>query len=232
MMLVARIDFKNKRVGGVSIPRDLEVELPGYRAQKINAYHSIGGPPLAQQAVESVIPIQIDKVIVLNYDAFQKMIDSAGGVEVFVTKKMDYDDNAGHLHVHLKPGRQKLKGYDAMCYVRFRHDAQSDFARQGRQKDLMLALKEQLKKNPGIIPDVTNEAYNVLNKALSTDEVAALGRFMQSIPGDNIKMGQVPVISQSKSYNLLLDTDKLHDVLVANYIIDAPITSPSESVTR
>jgi LCP family protein required for cell wall assembly len=230
MMLVARIDFKNKKVGAVSIPRDLEVQLPDYRAQKINAYHSIGGPDLAKQAAESVVGVPIHKVIVLNYDAFKEMVDTAGGIEVYVPKKMDYDDNAGNLHVHLKPGRQKLDGYAAMGYVRFRHDAMSDFARQGRQKDFMLAFKEQLKKNPGLIPDVTNKAYDVLNRALSTAEVAALGRYMQSVPNDNIKMGQIPVL-EGRGSNLLLDSEKLYEVLATNYIIDAPITSV-ERVSR
>ena len=34
---------------------------------------------------------------------------------------MDYDDNWGHLHIHLKPGLQHLNGQQAMGFVRFRH---------------------------------------------------------------------------------------------------------------
>jgi polyisoprenyl-teichoic acid--peptidoglycan teichoic acid transferase len=223
-MLVTRIDFKNKRAGVVSIPRDLEVELPGYRPQKINAYHSMGGPDLAKQAAEHVVGIPIERVIVLNYEAFQKMVDAAGGVEVFVEKRMKYDDKAGQLHVDLKPGRQKLDGYEAMGFVRFRHDALSDFARQKRQKEFILAFKNAVKGNPASFPYVVNEAENVLNGGLTSPEVAALADFMQGIPSESIRMGMVPVFD-GRGTNLVLDSANLRDVLVENYLIEAPLTA-------
>ncbi len=216
-MLVARIDFVNNRVGAVSIPRDLEVSAAGYSGRKINAYHAIGGPELAEQAAEAVVGVPIDKTIVIDYEAFQKMIDAAGGVEVYVDKDMDYDDDRGHLHIHIKKGRQHLNGYEAMGFVRFRHDALSDYARQGRQKDLMLALKDAVKHNPASLPSVINEAEAVLGGGLTSREVAALGRFLQSVAKDNIKMAMVPV-NQGSGSNLNLDTLKLPEVLATNYI--------------
>jgi len=221
MMLVAKIDFKKKRVGGVSIPRDLEVSLPGYMPQKINAYHSIGGKDLAKQAAEQVVGVPIDKVIVINYEAFQKMVDAAGGVTVYVDKKIDYDDDRGHLHVHLKPGRQLLDGYKAMGFVRFRHDAGSDIRRQSRQKDFLIAFKDTVKNNPATFPEVTNCAEKVLNGALDSREVAALGLYLRGIPNDNIKMGQVPVVDKpSRDYRLLINESKMREVLEEHYLIE------------
>ena len=221
VMLIARIDFKKKRVGGVSIPRDLEVSVPGYMPQKINAYHSIGGKDLAKQAAEQVVGVPIDRVIVINYEAFQKMVDAAGGVEIYVDKKMDYDDDRGHLHVHLTPGRHKLNGYQAMGFVRFRHDSGSDIRRQGRQRDFLLAFKESVKKNPTSFPEVTNRAEEVLNGALDSREVAALGLYLREIPNDNIKMGQVPVVDKpGPGWNLLINESKLRQVLEEYYLIE------------
>jgi LCP family protein required for cell wall assembly len=222
MMLVAKIDFAKKRVGGVSIPRDLEIAVPGYRSQKINAYHSIGGKDLAKQAAEQVVGIPIDRVIVINYEAFQHMVDSVGGVEVYVEKKMIYHDDRGGLHIDLKPGRQRLSGYQAMGFVRFRHDAGSDITRQQRQKDFLLAFKDAVNKNRSKFPEVTNRAEEVLNGALSSREVAALGMYLRGIPSDNIKMGQVPVL-QGRGYNLDLDHNRLPEVLAAHYLIEAPV---------
>ena len=42
MMLLARLDFNNKSVRALSIPRDTLCQLPGYSEQKINAYHALG----------------------------------------------------------------------------------------------------------------------------------------------------------------------------------------------
>lgn len=221
VMLVAKIDFKKKRVGGVSIPRDLEVSVPGYMPQKINAYHSIGGKDLAEQAAEQVVGIPIDRTIVINYDAFQKMVDAAGGVTVYVDKKMDYDDDRGHLHVHLKPGRQLLNGYKAMGFVRFRHDSGSDIRRQSRQKDFLIAFKESVKNNPATFPEVTNRAEEVLNGALDSREVAALGLYLRGIPNDNIKLGQVPVVDKpGPGWNLLINESKLREVLEEHYLLE------------
>lgn len=230
MMMVAKIDFKTKSIGAVSIARDLEVELPGYRPQKINAYHSIGGKELAKQAAEQVVGIPIDRVVVINYDAFQKMVDAAGGVTLYVPKRMVYHDRRGGLHVDLQPGRQKLKGYEAMGFVRFRHDALSDFARQDRQKDFMLAFKEQMKKNWTSAPEVTNRAEEVMNGAFDSKELATLALWLKDVPNDNIKMGAVPTLP-GRGSNLELDRAKLPEVLAANNLIE-PLADTSPRISR
>lgn len=216
MMLVAKIDFGNKRISGISIPRDLLWEIPGYRPHKINAFHKIGvdeggpekGKELAKQAAEGVVGLPIDRVVVLNYQAFQKMIDKLGGIEVFVPRNMDYDDKAGDLHIHLKKGRQRLSGYDAMCFVRYRHN-DSDFKRQDRQKDLMMAVKDRALEKWQQAPEVADTATEILGKAFTAREVASLALFGRKVGGDNIKMTMVPVLETPGSTNLQVDTAEL-----------------------
>lgn len=145
-MMVARFDFKNKRAFIISIPRDTYVEIPGHgRRQKVNAANALGGADLAKQTVENMLGVQIDKVITLNFLGFEKIIDDVGGVYVDVDKNMNYDDNAGKLHIHLKKGPQWLNGYQAMGFVRFRH-SDSDFYRAKRHQRFLLALQQQIKQ--------------------------------------------------------------------------------------
>ncbi len=56
-----------------------------------------------------------------------------GGLNVNVDEDMDYDDNYGDLHIHLKKGEQYLTEakLSATCA---RHDAASDFGRVRRQQ--------------------------------------------------------------------------------------------------
>lgn len=231
MMLVAKIDFLNKRISGISIPRDLVWSVPGYRSQKINAFHKIGydegGPEkakdLARQAAEGVVGLPIDRVVVLNYQAFKSMVDKLGGIEVFVPRNMDYDDDRGDLHIHLKKGRQKLSGYDAMCYVRYRHN-DSDFKRQERQKDLMMAIKESALENWQSAPEVADTTTELLGKAFTPEEVAALARFAQKVGADNIKMSMVPVIEIAGTYNLQVDSLKLSEKLTELHMVPAGYT--------
>ncbi|MBI3721760.1 MAG: LCP family protein, partial [Fimbriimonas ginsengisoli] len=56
MMLLAHLDFERGSITGVAIPRDTLLGMSGYRPRKINAYHAIGGPPLAKRAVEALLP--------------------------------------------------------------------------------------------------------------------------------------------------------------------------------
>lgn len=217
MMLVVKFDFQKKRVGGISIPRDLEVSIEGYRAQKINAYHAIGGPELAKRAAMFVLSIPIDRVVTIDYKAFQEMVDMVGGVDVFVSKKMKYTDKAGGLYIDLKPGRQKLDGYKAMGYVRFRH-SDSDFLRMQRQKDFMVAFKSAIQSHMGTLPEVVSKASQVLDGELTSDEMNAIALFLRQVPNENIKMGAVPVVD-GRGTNLDLDLAKLRPALEENYII-------------
>ncbi len=216
MMMVAKIDFAHSRITGISIPRDTLWAVPGYREQKINAYHAIGlneggeakGQELAREAAEGVTGVKIDRVVVLNYEAFQQMIDLLGGIDIFVPRNMDYDDYGGDLHIHLKKGRQVLNGYNAMCYVRYRH-GDSDFKRQERQKDLMVAVKDQMVKKWEKTPDVVDKTIDLLGRAFNPREIASLALFGQKIGADNIKMDMVPVVEETGSTGLRIDQPQL-----------------------
>jgi LCP family protein required for cell wall assembly len=211
MMLLARVDFTKKQITGVSIPRDTLCTVPGYREQKINAYHSIGGKDLAKKAVESLLDLPVDRVIVLDYEIFQDVVDLVGGVEVFVDKKLKYTDRRGGLFIDLKPGLQHMDGYNAMCYVRYRH-GDSDFARQERQKNFLLAMKDAIQKKPASIVDVSNKAAQMMQEEFSIQEIAALVNFAQKLGSDNIRMGQIPVV-EAKNYNLRVDRRQLKQTL-------------------
>ncbi|MCB8932309.1 MAG: LCP family protein [Fimbriimonadaceae bacterium] len=223
MMLVARLDFKKNRISGVTIPRDLLVRVPGYRNQKINAYHSIGGADLAKKAAEQVLGVPIDKVVTIDYEALQKMVDLIGGVEVFVEKRMKWTDKRGGLFIDLQPGKQKLDGYNAMCYVRFRH-SDSDFARSERQKNFLLSFKEAALGNPSNLNRVADQAVKLLGGGLNPSEVAALAMFARKVSADNIKFGTVPVLPAS-NYNLELDTRLLPKTLEEYHLLEDRATT-------
>jgi LCP family protein required for cell wall assembly len=206
MMLVTKLDFDNNTITGLSIPRDTECRVPELEkipllrgSHKINAFHELAPPKeadeITKEAVNQILPtVPIDKVVDLDFEAIQKLVDIVGGVEVNVPKAMNYDDNAGELHIHLKPGLQKLNGYDAMCFVRFRHDRESDFGRQQRQKEFLASFKEAAFKNLGALPEIATQGKECLNNALDNEELLALAAFARRVPPQNIRMGMVPVV--------------------------------------
>ncbi|MBS1716354.1 MAG: LCP family protein [Armatimonadetes bacterium] len=212
MLLLLKCDFKNRSIVGLSIPRDTYYKLEGYPGHKINAFHAIGGNELSQAAIEDMLGVKIDKTISLDFESFKQMVDLVGGVHINVPRKMDYDDNAGHLHIHLVPGPQVLNGEQAMGFVRFRH-ADSDFARQQRQREFVLALKAEVMKKPGLFDAVARKAIEVLNNELTPRECASLALFSKSLPPTSIQMTGLPVREKEGTTALFLDKPRAKAVL-------------------
>jgi len=221
MIMVMRLDFANDRISGVSIPRDTYTRLEGYRGRKINAYYRVAeegkGAELMKQAVEHTLPgIGIDRTVVLDFDEFKEMVDLVGGVTLNVEKRMKYDDNFGGVHIDLYPGRQRLNGYDSMMYVRFRKGetgSDSDFARQERQKNFLMAFRQAVMREPLRLPQVMEKASAVMGNALTPDEIASLAFFAKGVKSTDIKMGQIPVIERRGTTNLFVNKSKLEGTL-------------------
>lgn len=217
MILVAKLDFANRSITGLSIPRDLGVRMPGYRFHKINAFHRLApegeGGELTKNVIEFLLPeIQIDRVVVLDYDAFQAMVNAVGGVPIVVDKPMHYDDYAGGVHIHFDPGKHLLDGYQAMMYVRYRH-GDSDFMRQERQKSFLTAFKDRAMEDKFRLPVVLNHASEVMENQFKPDEIAGIAFFAQQVPPENIKFGQLPVRPRRGTTALALDEDKAAEAI-------------------
>jgi LCP family protein required for cell wall assembly len=235
MILVAKLDFDHNTITGISIPRDTACKLPGYDTRKITGYHNIAKKgeenALMQQAVEHVLPgVHIDRTIAINYEAFQTLVDTVGGVPVVVPKGkkgngLQYDDNAGDLHIHLNPGAQTLDGKDAMGYVRFRHDSESDYGRQQRQKEFLTAFKSQIFHNLFKLPEIAEESKQVFGNALNDREIIALVAFARKVPSASIKLGMLPTVERRGTTMLRVDEDKRDDALRQYNLLPATSTA-------
>jgi LCP family protein required for cell wall assembly len=199
LIMLVRADFENRRITGISIPRDTRVRIPGYSGyHKVNAAHSFGGPRLTMRTVEALTGVRPQHVVRLDFDGFEKAIDAIGGVEVTVDRDMDYDDNWGNLHIHLKKGRQRLNGEQAMGFVRFRHAdrgrSDSDLQRMRRQQALLQALRQQV-RNPFTLvraPLAMDRARPHLHSSLKIPQLFCLAAFARGLPQEQVRMGSLP----------------------------------------
>lgn len=207
-IMLAHVDFRNQKMSILSIPRDTLVRVPGYRGKRrINSANALGGPALVQDTVEELLGVHPDYYLLVNFKGFEKAIDSLGGLEVTVDKKLDYDDNWGGLHIHLKPGRQVLNGEQAMGFVRYRQsndgEGESDFVRIGRQQELLRAARAKL-SSPGImfrVPRVLDKICDDTQGNLKPAQTVCLARFIKSLPSDSgIKMETLPAMDGGGVY--------------------------------
>ena len=82
--MLLRTDPGKGRLNYLSIPRDLRVDVPGHGYDKINAAYQIGGPALAIKTVRGFTDVEVNHVVIVDFDAFTKVIDQVGGVDINV----------------------------------------------------------------------------------------------------------------------------------------------------
>ncbi|WP_291429943.1 LCP family protein [Deinococcus sp.] len=180
------------RVNMLGVPRDSWVNMPGYGWGKINGANVHGGPDLLMRAVQDLTGVRVDAYALVSLNAIPAMTAAAGGVTVDVGQAMKYDDNAGKLHIDLKPGRQRLNGEQAAGFLRFRHDNLGDIGRIARQQQFLTALGAQVRNplNVWRLPMMVGAVDRNVKTNLTRTQVAALGG--AALSGPQVQTFSVP----------------------------------------
>lgn len=189
-LIVVSIDRSTKKIAMVSIPRDSLVEIPGRGKGKINTANAFGGAELARTTVEDLLGIEIPYYVKTNFEGFQEIVDTLGGVELEVDKRMYYPSEG----INLKPGKQMLNGSNALAYVRFRHDALGDIARTQRQQKFLSALaKETLQASTIIkLPRLIPQLMGAVETNLGVRNAAFLAKAVSGLDPENIVTATLP----------------------------------------
>ena len=217
-IILMNIDGHAKSINAISIPRDSKVFLSDDKGvQKINSAHAIGGVKLTKKTIEETFGVKINKYIVVSDDAVKNVIDVLGGLPIYVEKDLNYDDNAGKLHIHLHKGNTVLSGKEAIGYLRFRHDGLGDIGRTQRQQWFLKSLLEKL-KTPEVItkvPEIIDIANNYIKTDMSIYELTQYALLMKNIDMDRIEVATLPGQPNKKGSTSywILDADKTQEVI-------------------
>lgn len=214
-LFVVTVDTTTKQVALLSIPRDTRVKIPGYGWDKINHAYAAGGYKLSQRAVEDLLGIPMDYYAIINFAAFNKIVDAVGGVTINVEKRMYYEDPYDNLVIDIKPGEQQLDGQTAIKYVRYR-DEEGDIGRIERQQKFVKAMLNEvtspfiLPRIPSIIREVTAAVQTdlttaeILNLAKILNDAAKVGLKTETVPGKPAYISEIsywlPDIIQLRNY--------------------------------
>lgn len=122
---------------------------------KLNAIHSYSDEKNCCTntvlQIEDLLGINIDHYVKIDLDAFRKIVDTVGGVEVDVPQDMDYEDPVQDLYIHLDAGLQTLNGEQAEQLVRFRKYPTGDEGRIEVQQLFLKALAEKVLSSESIL---------------------------------------------------------------------------------
>ena len=193
--IAVSIDLQTHNIGVVSVPRDLWVDIPKDGFAKLNEALADGGPERTEAALEKNLGMPpFDYYMVLNINATQAVVDAIGGLDVNVEKNMDYDDDWGHLHIHLKKGMHHLNGEQVVEYIRYRHDAEGDYGRMRRQREVVQLLVHRM-KDPAIIAHVMpliNVVRQNVRTNMSFDQMQALALGLQDVTPQMVHESEIP----------------------------------------
>ena len=191
---LAIFDAGNKGLRIASIPRDSRVYIPKRGWDKINHAYVYGGINLLRETLVNLTGMPIDYFVKVNYKSFPRIVDILGGVDIYVEKRLNYNDYSGKLFINIPAGQQHMDGKTALGYVRFRHDPLGDIGRVRRQQKFIDTIMKKI-KTPAIlprIPAIVTELYDSIDTDLAPLEALKLVQFANSIQPDRIKMFMAP----------------------------------------
>jgi LCP family protein required for cell wall assembly len=146
--ILLRLDNEKDLISVMSIPRDLQTEIPGFGVDKFNAAYSDGGPKLTIKVVKELTGLQINHVVNIDFLGFVRAVDAIGCVYTDVDRRY-FHSNAGlppeeqYAEINIQPGYQKLCGKKALQYVRYRH-TDTDIVRSARQQNFLSQVRHQI----------------------------------------------------------------------------------------
>lgn len=151
-MILCTLNTKTQKLTMTSFLRDMYVQIPGYRNNKINSCYAIGGSKLLNDCLKANFGIEVDHNVEIDFDGFMKLIDIVGGVEIELTsQEAGYLNRRGNWDITgndgwtLKKGVNMLTGSQALAYSRIRAIG-TDFQRTERQKNVLNALLAKAQK--------------------------------------------------------------------------------------
>lgn len=204
-----------------SFLRDLYVEIPGHRANRINAAYAFGGMALLQQTIQEDFGVFIDGCMEVDFANFPKIIDALGGVTLEL--RQDEADSINQtLFGNLTEGKNVLNGEQALAYSRIRNlDTDGDFSRTNRQRKLLSSLLDSYQNaNLLTILSVVLDTLPMVSTNLDNKQILRLTTKLfpllknptvhsQRIPGD----GQYRYKTIRGMSVLVADMDKIREQL-------------------
>jgi LCP family protein required for cell wall assembly len=197
-ILIVTVDPDGRAAGMLSIPRDLQVAIPGYGEDRINTANVWGyrqedpdaGPALLRATIEANFGIPIHGYVMVDFTAFVEIVDALGGIEVDVPKTLHDtrypDPRPGDPYafntVHFDAGLQHMDGAQAIEYARSRMST-TDFDRAKRQQLILLAIRDKALSLGGIAhwPSVASAVISRVKTDLDVGDLLGLALLVRRI---------------------------------------------------
>lgn len=194
-MMLFSIDPDAGQVSLLSLPRDSRVIISGredYGYDKLGHANAYGGADMLVATVSKLLNVPIHYYIRVNSAGVAKIIDTLGGVEIYVESNMNYEDPYQDFQVHLQKGLQTLNGEQAVGYLRYRPG--SDIDRITRQQKFISALKDQLFSLGTIakLPALLSQVSDTMDTNMTAAEMLSYTRMAAKLSSVTVTTATLP----------------------------------------
>lgn len=203
-MILVSMNTEQKTLKMVSFMRDCYVSIPGYRDNKLNASYNNGGGDLVMKTIEQNFGVRPDGYIRVNFEAFRRVINKIGGVEVTLTEdEARYLNSTNYISKKknrcVKAGTQTLNGDQALGYCRVRYKTAGngeadDFGRTYRQRVVIDAIFKKVKDMNAVeIASMVTEIFPFVKTSLNQKDILTYATAALSIGAQDVQSMRIPM---------------------------------------
>lgn len=209
-MILVTVDFENRDVDMISIPRDSYVRINGSetRFNKINAAFVFGGGAdksgyeYSMNTVSDLLGVRIDYYVGFGMNVVKDVVNAMGGVDY------DVDIEFTMCGRKTEKGLQHMDGQKVLDYCRYRKGGRGDVDRVDRQQRMLFAIFETMLSTNQVknIPDIYTAVQENIDTNLDVLQIATLAYFAKDLSMDQIERHTVPGNGQyvgAKSYYII-----------------------------
>jgi LCP family protein required for cell wall assembly len=175
-------------------------------SDRVNAAFALGGPGQLVATIQRTLGITINHYVQVDFSGFKDIVDTVGGVTMYVPYPVR--DSGSGLDLG-KAGCFELDGNKSLSWVRSRnmeflvngtwqYDGRGDLGRIERQQDFIRRMMKKALSSGVTNPLTLNRLIGVgvkdvtFDSALSTKDLASLGRRFSSLDPDRVVLRTLP----------------------------------------
>ncbi|MCZ0209857.1 LCP family protein [Streptomyces sp. UMAF16] len=233
VQMLIHLSADRKSAAMISIPRDTRVDIPACTDPDtgreypptndiINVTLARGGAGCTLLTWENLTGVYIDHWMTIDFAGVVRMADAIGGVDVCVNQNVSDHPTAtvsGGSGLKLTKGTHKVKGEQALQWLRTRHAWGDDLMRARAQHMYLNSMIRTLKQqnvftDTGRLMDLADAAVKSLHvseEITSVKKLYDLGMQMKSVPTDRITSVTMPNLKDPQNGNHVIPDEKNAD---------------------
>ena len=189
---------KDQSVTFISIPPNTRLARQEKKNQLIKTTFTEGGAEETRSAVENLLHLRIEKYAVFDFSNFTDYVNKIGGIDLYVEKSMEHENQNGEKDIELHQGYQKLDGERALGYTRYVEKKNGEISRIQRQERIMKTALLSMQDHFAFYNWMfARYVWKADETNMDSGEISSLAYNLTGYPKENLKFVILPGETQT-----------------------------------